>query len=84
MMRANLLSMNTTSRCSIAFLLSDASVPLANVVSVVSRPSPRVFDETRRRTVEDLPVSSQLSKYGATRNASPGLARQHRDSCLPL
>ncbi|KAF1787561.1 hypothetical protein GQ600_13854 [Phytophthora cactorum] len=54
------------SRASIAFLLSDNSEDTSrDVVRVLSRPSPRVFDETRRKTLEDLPISSQLNKLTA-------------------
>ncbi|ETL35211.1 hypothetical protein L916_12628 [Phytophthora nicotianae] len=66
MARANLLSLHSTSKSSIAFLLSDSTVDeQQDVMRVLSRLSPRVFDETRRRTLEDLPVSSKVNKLTA-------------------
>ncbi|OWZ20201.1 LOW QUALITY PROTEIN: hypothetical protein PHMEG_0005401 [Phytophthora megakarya] len=65
MVRTNLLSVDTSSRCSIAFLLSDFTPDQPYIVRVVSRQSPGAFDETRHRTLEDLPISSQLNKLTA-------------------
>ncbi|KAG3131945.1 hypothetical protein PC128_g26532 [Phytophthora cactorum] len=68
MARADLLSVHSMSRTSIAFLLSDNSDDTSrDVVRVLSRPSPRVFDETRRKTLEDLSIFSQLNKLTANR-----------------
>ncbi|KAK1929298.1 hypothetical protein P3T76_015250 [Phytophthora citrophthora] len=66
MFRAGLLVQQSTSRNSIAFLLSgNSSESERNIVRVVSKHSPRLFDELHRHTVEDLPVSSQFNKLTA-------------------
>ncbi|KAF1779811.1 hypothetical protein GQ600_16201 [Phytophthora cactorum] len=65
-----------------------ASHTSRDVVRVLSRPSPRVFDETRRKTLEDLPISSQLNKLTANMETrgmpASGLACGYAIPLVPL
>ncbi|OWZ15471.1 hypothetical protein PHMEG_00010878 [Phytophthora megakarya] len=63
MTRAYLLTYQSIYRCRILFLLAELEeeVDRADAIRVSSMASPRVFDATRRRTVEDLPVSAHLN-----------------------
>ncbi|KAE9265846.1 hypothetical protein PR003_g32329, partial [Phytophthora rubi] len=66
MARAGLLSLHSATRGSISFILCDAEEESSSdIVRVVGRPSPRIYDDLRKRTVEDLPVSAQLNKLTA-------------------
>lgn len=91
MNRANLLSLESTTRGSIAFLLSRISVDTQRVVRVLSSRCPRVYDEIRHRTLEGLPVSAQLNKptanmeaRGMPTHANGSLASGHRIVFMPL
>lgn len=88
MTHADLLSLHSTMKSSIAFLLSDSSnEDQADVVRVLSSPAPRVYNETRRRTQKDLHVSSQPNKLTASMETrampTPGWAVNMKDSSCP-
>ncbi|OWZ12405.1 hypothetical protein PHMEG_00014447 [Phytophthora megakarya] len=62
MHRDGLLLEKTVSRNSIAFLVGESEVMDASYIArVESHFSPRIYDEDRRRSVEHVPVSAQLS-----------------------
>ncbi|GMF24797.1 unnamed protein product [Phytophthora fragariaefolia] len=68
MTRAGLLSLHSISRSSVSFIWCAQDVAgedSGDIVRVVSHPSPRIYDDLRKRTVEDLPVSAQLNKLTA-------------------